>query len=199
MSPCFCEKPVKKYSETTCTLCWTCENCGQFGGCDNKLDYHNPQGYGTVIYDINVDPAMKIKLKKLTKEAKIPTYGTKDSAAVDLYAVEDVTWFPGDVKFVRSGWILEIPEGYYCDIRPRSGLACRKQMIILNSPCTIDSDYRGELFTYMKNLGDTILTIRKGDRYAQMLLQKKINIEFEEIEELTETDRGDGGVGHTGQ
>lgn len=142
---------------------------------------------------------MKIKLKKLSKNAKIPTYGTKDSAAVDLYAVEDVTWYPGDVKFVRSGWILEIPEGYYCDIRPRSGLACRQQMIILNSPCTIDSDYRGELFTYMKNLGDTITTIKKGDRYAQMLLQKKIDIEFEEIEELTETDRGDGGFGHTGQ
>jgi len=111
---------------------------------------------------------MKIKLKKLSKNAKIPTYGTKDSAAVDLYAVEDVTWYPGDVKYLRSGWILEIPEGYYCDIRPRSGL-------------------------------DTITTIKKGDRYAQMLLQKKIDIEFEEIEELTETDRGDGAFGHTGQ
>jgi len=72
-------------------------------------------------------------------------------------------------------------------------------MIILNSPGTIDSDYRGEIITYMKNVGNAIVTVRRGDRYAQMLVQKKIDLEFEEVDELDDTERGDGAFGHTGQ
>jgi len=142
---------------------------------------------------------MQIKLKKLSKNAVTPTYGTDESAAVDLYSVDDITWYPGDVKYVGSGLAFEIPDGYYADIRPRSGLSCKQQMIILNSPGTIDSDYRGEIITYMKNVGNAIVTVRRGDRYAQMLVQKKIDLEFEEVDELDDTERGDGAFGHTGQ
>lgn len=145
---------------------------------------------------------MKIKLKKLHKDAKIPTYAHESDACLDLFAIEDVVFHifhPNDVKFIRSGLSFEIPEGHYVEIVPRSGLACKKQLIILNSPCIIDESYRGELVTYMKNLNGSNVIIRKGDRYAQMMLKKKIEVEFEEVDELSNTKRGGGGFGSTGK
>jgi len=141
---------------------------------------------------------MKIKLKRLSRYAKVPTYSTEHSAALDLYATESVTLHPGDVKIIRSGWAFEIPNGYYVEIVPRSSLACKNQLIILNSPGIIDADYRGEVFTYMKNIGDSGKIIQSGDRYAQMLLKGRIPVWFEEVEELSETSRGSGGFGSTG-
>ena len=141
---------------------------------------------------------MEIKLKKLSKYAKLPTYGTEHSAALDLYATESVTLHPGDVKIIRSGWAFEIPNEYYVEIVPRSSLACKNQLIILNSPGIIDADYRGEIFTYMKNISAYGKIIQSGDRYAQMMIKKVILVDFEEVDELSETGRGTGGLGSTG-
>lgn len=142
---------------------------------------------------------MKIKLKRLHKDAIIPTYGTKSSACLDLYAVEDVTFRSGDTKRIRSGWAFEIPEGYYVEIMPRSGLSIKNDLIMPNSPGIVDSDYRGEIFVYMKFLKENWqFNIRKGDRFAQMQIKRSITMEFEEVEELDETGRGSGGFGSTG-
>jgi dUTP pyrophosphatase len=94
---------------------------------------------------------------------------------------------------------MEIPIGYSVQIYPRSGKACKSQLIELNSPGIIDSSYRGELLTCMKNLSNDIVSIKKGDRYAQMFLVKNIKMYFEEVDELNETDRGDGGFGSSGK
>jgi dUTP pyrophosphatase len=142
---------------------------------------------------------MKIKLKRLSKRAKVPTYGTKSAGALDLYAVEDVTFHTDDVKAVRSGWIFEIPEGYYVEIMPRSGLSIKNEFIMFNSPGVVDSDYRGEVYVYFKFIKkDRVFSIERGERFAQMILKKKIDVEFEEVEELNKTDRGVGGFGSTG-
>jgi dUTP pyrophosphatase len=130
---------------------------------------------------------MKVKIKKLHKDARMPVYAYDDDACADLYA------------YIRSGFAMEIPIGYSVQIYPRSGKACKSQLIELNSPGIIDSSYRGELLTCMKNLSNDIVSIKKGDRYAQMFLVKNIKMYFEEVDELNETDRGDGGFGSSGK
>lgn len=142
---------------------------------------------------------MEIKLKRLHKDAKIPTYGTNHAAYLDLYAVEDMFLSPGDVKIILSGWAFEIPEGYYVDVLPRSGLACKHGIITMNSVGIIDSDYRGEVLTTVKNVSAEPFLIMKGDRYAQMSIKRAIYTTFEEVDELTPTTRGSGGFGSTGK
>jgi len=141
---------------------------------------------------------MKIKFKKLHKDAKMPTYSTADAACVDLYAVEDYLFHPGDLKFVRSGIATEIPSGHYVKLYNRSGNAAKRQLVIVSSK-VIDPDYRGEIFFPIKNIGQDTQVIKKGDRFAQMMLKKVIKMEFEEVDELSDTERGDGGFGHTGK
>jgi dUTP pyrophosphatase len=145
---------------------------------------------------------MKIKLKKLHKDAIIPTYGTEDAAALDLYAVEDYSVKAGKVIWLRTGIAIEIPEGYYVEMYNRSSMAAKREIIIVSSR-VIDSDYRGEVVVPVKCIADIpdgwFASIEKGDRIAQMILKKKINVEFEEVEELSETDRGTGGFGSTGK
>jgi dUTP pyrophosphatase len=141
-----------------------------------------------------------VKVKKLDPYAIIPTKAHSTDACMDLYAIEPVVFRPGEVKYVRSGLAFEIPEGYYIEVKPRSGLASKQQLIILNSPAIIDSDYRGEVMIFMKNLKDTnSVVINKGDRYAQMSLKKIIDFDFEEVDELTGTERGTGGFGSSGK
>lgn len=140
---------------------------------------------------------MNIKLKKLHENAVVPTRGTNFAAALDLYSIEDVDIYPGSVERLSCGWAFEIPEGYYVEIVPRSGLACKKEVIILNSPCTIDSDYRGEVLTYVKNISLDLVKIKAGDRYAQLMLKEIIPIDFIEVGELSSTERGIGGFGST--
>ena len=141
----------------------------------------------------------KIKLKRLHTDAKIPTQGTINSACFDFYAVETVTIKPNEVKLIECGWAFEIPEGYYVHLYPRSSLACKQQLIILNSPGVIDSDYRGPVLCFSKNIGHSIVTIKKGDRYAQMALRRVVETVFEEVAELNTTNRGIGGTGSTGK
>lgn len=143
---------------------------------------------------------INIKVKKLHTDAVLPTFAHDTDACMDLYAVEDVILRPGEVKFIRSGLAFEIPTGYYIEVRPRSGLASKKQVIILNSPATIDADYRGEVLVFMKNLsGVDHVVISKGDRFAQMTLKKRLDFEFVEVDELSETERGEGGFGSSGK
>jgi dUTP pyrophosphatase len=145
---------------------------------------------------------MKIKLKRLHKDAIIPTYGTKDAAAADLYAVEDYSVKAGKVIWIRTGIAIEIPEGYYVEIYNRSGMAAKREIIIVSSR-VIDSDYRGEVMVPVKCIADIpkgwFAPIKKGSRIAQMMIKKSITVEFEEVEELSETDRGTGGFGSTGK
>jgi len=143
---------------------------------------------------------MKVKIKKLHQNAVIPTFAYTGDACMDLYAVESVFFKPGDIRFIRSGLAFGIPDGYYIEVRPRSGLSKNSQLIILNSPATIDFGYRGEVVVFMKSLNsDRSVVIKEGDRFAQILLKKKIEFEFEEVDELSETERGSGGFGSSGK
>jgi dUTP pyrophosphatase len=146
------------------------------------------------------DKEMKMKLgfKRVHKDAKIPTYGSEGAACMDLYAVEDYYLKPGDVRLLNTGLAFEVPFGYELQIRPR-GSAIKNQIIILNSPGTVDSDFRGSVFVGVKNIGTTDFSIKKGDRVAQMTLKEVINLEMYEVEELSETLRGDGCLGSTGR
>jgi dUTP pyrophosphatase len=139
---------------------------------------------------------MEVKVKKLHPNAKLPTRGSEEAACWDLYAysVEKDGW----ILKVHTGLIMEIPKGYFLDIRPRSGLSL-KGLRILNSPGTIDSDYRGEIIALV-----TIpyvglkLPFEVGDRVAQIRLEKVIPTEFKEVKVLSGTKRGEGGFGSTG-
>lgn len=141
---------------------------------------------------------MEIKLKKLHKDAIVPEYATEYSACVDLHAVEDVIIREGDVCLVRSGMAVEMPPGYYIEMFNRSSMAGKRQLIIVSSR-VIDSDYRGEIYAPIKNIGNNIQSIKKGDRFAQMMVKKVIKMKFIEVDELSNTKRGAGGFGHTGR
>lgn len=140
-----------------------------------------------------------VKLKRLDKDAKMPTYGHYGDACFDLYAVEDVTIKCGEIKVMRSGLAFQIPIGYEMQVRPRSGLSFKHSIMIPNSPGTIDSSYRGEIKTALINLGDHDVLIKKGDRYAQATVKEITQSIFEFVEELDETDRGACGFGSTGK
>jgi len=142
---------------------------------------------------------MEVLIKKLHEDAKIPTYATEGSVGLDLYATKDYILRPNEVKCIRSGIAVKIPDGYYFEIFARSGLSSKKQCIILNSVGIIDSDFTGELLTYMKNISNEHVIIKKGHRYAQMILKKKIPVVFKEVDELPTTNRGAGGFGSTGK
>lgn len=148
---------------------------------------------------------MKIRIKKLHKDAIIPTYATNGSAAVDLYTIEDYmikAISDQPVKFIRTGISIEMPEGYYAEIYNRSGLSSKRELIIISSRI-IDNDYRGEIIIPMKLIASLPphwgAPIKKGDRIAQMIVKKYEKIEFEEVDDLNETDRGNGGFGSSGK
>jgi len=145
---------------------------------------------------------MKVKLKRLHKDAIIPTYGTEESAGADLYAIEDVTFRSGNLKLVRTGWIMEVQPGYYIEIYNRGSMSAKRQLVIVSSR-VVDSDYRGEVFVPIKFIADVAkgfpTTINKGDRIAQIIVKKYEKANFEEVNELSDTDRGDGGFGSTGK
>lgn len=135
------------------------------------------------------------------KNLPLPQYQTSDAAGLDLLAAidEPVTIQPGRRALVPTGLIIAVPPGYEAQIRPRSGLALRHGISLINSPGTIDSDYRGEVKVIIGNLGDEAFTVARGDRIAQMVLSPVVQIEWVEQEEISETERGEGGFGHTGK
>ena len=142
----------------------------------------------------------KILIKRLSNNIPLPKYETEGSSGMDLTA--NVNKFieiqPGKSEIIPTGLALSIPKNYEIQIRPRSGLAAKNQISVLNTPGTIDEDYRGEIKVILINLGEKKFKIEKGLRIAQMVLCPVIKAELEEVDELDDTKRGSGGFGSTG-
>jgi dUTP pyrophosphatase len=141
-----------------------------------------------------------LKKKKGCEDLPVPKYATAGSSGLDLSAdVEgEVVLKPGEIKLISSGIYIGIPEGYEAEIRPRSGLALKHGISLVNTPGTIDSDYRGLLSLIMINHGKEPFTIRRGDRIAQMVIKEVIKADIEIAGSLDDTVRSSGGFGHTG-
>jgi len=144
-----------------------------------------------------------LKFKKISEEYSdipLPAYSTEGSAGMDVRAAitENLIIQPGTIHLIPTNLQVEIPEGFEIQIRPRSGLAANNGIGILNSPGTIDSDYRGEIKIIMINLGSEPFTINRGDRIAQMVLSKFYKAKVQLVENLSESQRNEGGFGHTG-
>ena len=142
---------------------------------------------------------VKLLIKKLHKDIILPEYKTDGSSGMDLMAnvEQTVKILPGEKKIISTGIMVAIPEQYEIQIRPRSGLAAKNGISVLNTPGTIDSDYRGEIKVILINLGKDIFQINKNDRIAQMIVCPIIKVELKEVESLPETARGEGGFGST--
>lgn len=128
----------------------------------------------------------------------LPSYATSGAAGMDVLSAEELTLAPGGRHAVATGLALAIPEGFEVQVRPRSGLALKHGISLPNTPGTIDSDYRGELKIIMINLGDEPFAIHRGDRIAQLVLAPVVLAEWDEVAELDDTVRGEGGFGSTG-
>ena len=144
---------------------------------------------------------VKVLIKKLDKQVKLPEYKTTGSSGLDLTAFieKKIVIKPGENALVPTGISIAIPEDTEVQIRPRSGLAAKNNITILNTPGTIDSDYRGEIKVIIYNHGDNDFVINNGDRIAQMVLSPIIRMELEEVKDLPKTIRGEGGFGSTGK
>jgi len=144
---------------------------------------------------------MNVQIKNVSSNS-IPSYSTLMSAGMDLRAYfEDfgsVVLKPGEHKLIKTGISIALPEGYEAQIRPRSGLAYKNGITVLNSPGTIDADYRGDVGVILVNHSQEDFKVQGGDRIAQMVIAKYERIEFIEVENLDDTERGEGGFGHTG-
>ena len=130
----------------------------------------------------------------------LPEYSTTQSAGMDLRAfiTEPVILGVIDRALIPTGLYIEMPEGYEAQVRPRSGLAIKHGVTVINSPGTVDADYRGEICVELVNISNTPFTVEPGERIAQLVFSKYEKADFIEVEELSETERGTGGIGHTG-
>ncbi|MDP1677069.1 MAG: dUTP diphosphatase [Bacteroidota bacterium] len=146
---------------------------------------------------------LKIRINRISEstiDVPLPTYATNGSAGMDIYAAveQDLVVKGGVTLLVPTGFSMEIPIGYEAQIRPRSGLALKHNIGLMNSPGTIDSDYRGEVKIVFTNYGKNDFIVKRGDRIAQMVIAKYERVEWVETNQLSETERGAGGFGHTG-
>jgi dUTP pyrophosphatase len=144
---------------------------------------------------------LSIALKRLPhgEGLPLPAYATAHAAGMDVVAAESITLAPGARHAVATGFAIAIPEGYEVQVRPRSGLALKHGITCLNTPGTIDADYRGEVKVILANLGDRDFEVLRGERIAQLVPARVVNASFVEAEALDETDRGGGGFGSTGR
>ena len=147
---------------------------------------------------------IQLKIKRISekyKDISLPNYATKGSAGMDIRAAidDELVLNSGEIKLVPTNLIFEIPEGFEIQVRPRSGLALKHGIGLLNSPGTIDSDYRGEVGIIMYNISKDSFVIKRGDRIAQIILKQFYKAEILEVENISESQRGDGGFGHTGK
>lgn len=135
------------------------------------------------------------------KDLPLPRYMSESAAGMDLYACvdEDIELKKGDIHLIPTGLKIALPHGYEAQIRPRSGLALKHGITLLNTPGTIDADYRGEIKIIMLNVLDKPFVIQRGERIAQMVINKVEMIDWEVVDSVDETQRGDGGFGHTGK
>ncbi len=163
----------------------------------------------SVYFHGNIDPEskktgknVKVQIKRLPNapDLKLPGYMSDLAAGMDLSAVipGPVSISPGETVLLPTGIAVALPPGFEFQIRPRSGLAIKKGLTVVNAPGTIDADYRGEIKVGLINLGPEPVTISPGDRIAQMVLSRIWRVEWEQVDELGHTARGDGGFGHTG-
>ena len=141
---------------------------------------------------------VEIKFLKLRDTARLPAYKTLGAAGADLFAAEPVEIGPGEVKLVPLGFSTSFPEGFEVQVRSRSGLAAKQSIFVLNSPGTVDSDYRGEWGVILANFGKDRFSVRAGDRIAQMVVNQTAQAVFTPVSELDETERASGGYGSTG-
>ena len=150
------------------------------------------------------DPTPFIRLLRLRPDEDVdiplPRYMTPQSSGMDIFAAvtDDVILEPGKIELLPSGFAMALPSGFEAQIRPRSGLAVKHGIGIINAPGTIDADYRGEVMIALINLGREPYTVQRGDRIAQMVINKVYQAEVLEVNQLEETDRNTGGFGHTG-
>lgn len=148
-------------------------------------------------------PETPVKIKKLAHavDLSLPRYMTKGSAGMDLLAAvkEEVILSPGEYNLIPTGLQIALPAGFEAQVRPRSGLAAKFGVTVLNAPGTIDQDYRGEIKVLLINHSRTGFQIKRGDRIAQLVVAPVVQIEWIPCADLEETDRGEGGFGHTGR
>jgi dUTP pyrophosphatase len=147
---------------------------------------------------------IKIRISRTnpgTSDIPLPTYATSDSSGMDICAAVEKEMFvkDGETALVPTGLSIEVPDGYEAQIRPRSGLALKQGITVLNSPGTIDSDYRGEVRIILSNFGGKDFLIHRGDRIAQMVIAPVVQAVWQEVPDLAGTKRGTGGFGHTGK
>lgn len=134
------------------------------------------------------------------EDVPLPQRMSAGASGYDLHAALDeaVTLLPGERRLIPTGLKIQLPEGYEAQVRPRSGLALKHGLTVLNAPGTIDSDYRGEIGVLLINLGQEPVTVRRGDRIAQLVVQPVKDVQWRVVDELTDTERGSGGFGHSG-
>jgi dUTP pyrophosphatase len=144
---------------------------------------------------------IQVRIKRVRPADSIPCYQTEHAAGVDLHAALEApfTLHPGERALVPTGIAMEIPPGFEGQVRPRSGLALRHGIALVNSPGTIDADYRGEIGVILINLGTEPFSLENGERVAQMVFARCERADFIEVDDLSETGRGAGGFGHTGR
>jgi len=140
-----------------------------------------------------------VKIRRVSPEAVVPEYRHDTDAGADVCSTIDCTLKPRERVAVPTGLVAEVPPGFELQVRPRSGLALRNGIAVLNAPGTIDAGYRGEIKVILMNLGDEPFEIRKGDRIAQLVLAPVVRAEFREVKKLARSRRGDGGFGSTGR
>ena len=139
-----------------------------------------------------------IKFKKLDSNAMLPQYAHKEDAGMDIFSNEDMVLQPGAWALVRTGFCMELPKGYEAQVRSKSGLSLKSGVIVLNSPGTVDENYRGEVGVIVMNVSKSPYHIEKKQKIAQMVINKVEHLKCVEVEEVSATNRGSGGFGSTG-
>ncbi|MBN2576564.1 MAG: dUTP diphosphatase [Deltaproteobacteria bacterium] len=163
----------------------------------NRAPTHGASG---TVWSSIVHAVPRIRFRRLRPAAVLPRYMSEGAAGMDLASAADspITLGPGERLGVPTGWSMELPPGFEAQVRPRSGLSLRHGVTVVNAPGTIDSDYRGEITVLLVNLGQQPYTIAPGERVAQMVIAPVARALLEEAAELSATERGAGGFGHTG-
>lgn len=142
---------------------------------------------------------IQFKRENAEDDLELPSYQTAGAAGMDVRAGEDKPVQPGETVLVATGFSMEIPPGFEAQLRPRSGLAAKHGLTLLNSPGTVDADFRGEVKIILTNLGSETFQVQRGDRIAQMVIAKVERAQIEVVSELSDSKRGSGGFGHTGR
>lgn len=141
---------------------------------------------------------MKLLIEKIDESAVVPFYAHKGDAGLDLFSIEEVVINPGERKLIHTGIKIGLPENTEAQIRPRSGLALKHGITVLNTPGTIDEGYRGEIGIILINLGEESFKVEKKMKIAQMVIKPVLHMDIEEVKQLSDSERGEGGFGSTG-